>query len=117
MKATITALDEAWAARCQYIEKCCKLKVAGDRLWFKSDVHKAEWEKNKAMCRKIWAEGDIYRAEGDMLWAEAVLKERGNIFLFWQNWNPIWQAYDCYLATGEIFRFPVSQEPKGQSQG
>ena len=53
---------------------------------------------------RFCAEGGKLRAEGDKLWAEAILEAHGNIGIEWKNWSTEKQSNECYLETGEVFK-------------
>ena len=52
----------------------------------------------------IWGIRLGFRAEGDKLWAEAILQVYGNIKVKWKNYNSNKNDYECHLETGEVFK-------------
>jgi len=55
--------------------------------------------------QKEWEKRLKFKAEGDKLWAEAILKAYGNIKLEWKNWNEKYKSYECHLENGEVYGF------------
>lgn len=70
-------------------------------------VSKASHRKLEAAWKRraeLYAEARILRAEGDRLWAQAILAEHGNVKIEWKNWNSAKRSYECHLETGEVFK-------------
>lgn len=109
-------LDQAWEER-------LRLWAAGDQLWAEAalieggvnstDAGRFQGEtsvdnyKRRAEARRLLAKGDLLRAEdarlkaeGALVWVEAVLAARGNITMRWE-WHEA--GYTCVLETGERF--------------
>jgi hypothetical protein len=44
------------------------------------------------------------RAEGNKMWAEAIIEIYGNIKLEWKNYDRDKNDSECHLKTGDIFK-------------
>ena len=56
----------------------------------------------KITLKVAWKKRAKLRAEGDKLWAEAIIEIKGNIQIEW-TWVPEKQSSRCTLETGEVF--------------
>ena len=61
-------------------------------------------EKKELSLNFIWKIRLSLRAEGDRLWAEAILEMYGNIRIEWRNYNSTKMDHECHLETGEVFK-------------
>jgi len=85
------ALQAAWKERLRLHVECHKRQAKSRKLSIKS--------------KKLWAEGVECQAKGNTIWYEAVLKERGNISVTWQDGN-------CTLGTSEVFQRKEDDDEK-----
>ena len=51
----------------------------------------------------VWGIRGKLRAEGNKLWAEAIIEVYGNIKIEWKNWT-LGKGSECHLETGEVFK-------------
>ena len=58
----------------------------------------------KLSLKVAWQQRMKLQAEGDKLWAEAILARFGNITLEWKNWDEKKQSYECHLENGEVYK-------------
>ena len=54
-------------------------------------------EDGLSICQRL-------RAEGDKMWAEAILEVYGNIMMEWKNYDSTKNDRECHLETSEVFR-------------
>jgi len=52
----------------------------------------------------VWESRLKLRAEGNKLWAEAILQVYGNIKMEWKNYNKKQNDYECHLENGKVFK-------------
>ena len=119
-KVNSVDLNAVWKRRCELRTKGFKLLAEADKL--KTEAFsfmgaykiKAEdvkgWVKGENLlidCYKLKTEAWQLFAEGDKLWAEAILKKYGNIKIEWirGHGKPLTAERDgnCKLETGELF--------------
>jgi len=119
-KVNFVDLNVIWKQRCKLRIKGFKLLVEGDKL--KTEAFsfmggykiKAEdvkhWVKGENLlveCYKLKTEAWQLFAEGDKMWAEAILKKYGNIKIEWEDRQGQGLTAEkdgyCKLETGELF--------------